>query len=145
MSKKNPEKSKIVHNKPGEGKKALRRAAALKKAKRKKLLIISGSALVLAAAVVAIVFAVIQQGERRADAEIYAYGSQNVTLYSDGTFTANLFHGAKKSGTYTKSGDTVTFVVNGKQEIGKIENNALHLPDEWDDGHAHASVFPKQQ
>ena len=79
--------------------------------------------------------------------EIYSHGNQIIQLNENGTFNASLAHGAYKKGTYTKKieggGTTVIFNVDGGAETGRIENNALHLPREWDDGHGHGSVFQK--
>jgi len=81
------------------------------------------------------------------EAEIYSYYGQTVQLLANGDFTASLAHGVKKSGTYSKKTENdiiiVTFNVNGNMEAGRIINNSLHLPNEWDDGHGHGDVFPK--
>ena len=87
-------------------------------------------------------------GSGKGETEIFSHGRQKVELNADGTFKASLAHGVNKNGTYTKKAEgsrtIVTFIVNGKQEIGRIENNSLHLPNEWDDGHGHGSVFSKE-
>jgi len=81
------------------------------------------------------------------ETEIYSYHGQTVQLSADGNFTASLAHGVKKSGTYSKTAENdriiVSFNVNGNVEVGRIINNSLHLPKEWDDGHGHGDVFPK--
>ena len=83
----------------------------------------------------------------KGESEIFSHGNQIVQLFADGSFKASLAHGVSKNGTYLKKADgsrtVITFIVNGKQEIGRIENNSLHLPREWDDGHGHGSVFTK--
>ena len=88
-----------------------------------------------------------KSGASNGESEIYSYGRQIVQLNNNGTFNASLAHSVNKSGTYTKktegSRTIVTFIVDGKPEIGIIENNSLHLPREWDDGHGHGSVFPR--
>jgi len=87
-------------------------------------------------------------GGQHSESETYSHGRQKVELNENGTFSANLAHGVNKNGTYTKKAEgsrtIVTFTVDGKQEIGRIENNSLHLPNEWDDGHGHGSVFSKE-
>jgi len=79
--------------------------------------------------------------------EIYRYGGQTIRLLSDGSFIASMAHGIRKEGTYSKTteGDitTVIFNSNGRDEIGRIINNTLHIPQEWDDGHGHGNRFPK--
>jgi len=82
-------------------------------------------------------------------AEVFSLGRQTVHLLADGTFSASLAHGVRKSGSYTKTeesdGTIVSFNVNGKEEVGWITNNALHLPHEWDDNHGHGNVFPRNR
>jgi hypothetical protein len=79
--------------------------------------------------------------------ETYSYRNQTVQFFSNGTFTARLAHNAQKNGTYTKNAENnrinVIFNTNGVFEIGRIVNNALHIPREWDDGHGHGNVFPR--
>ncbi|MCL2181518.1 MAG: hypothetical protein FWB83_10375, partial [Treponema sp.] len=81
------------------------------------------------------------------ETEIYSFHGQTVQLLADGNFNASLAHGVKKSGTYSKTTENnriiVSFIVNGNTETGRIINNALHLPKEWDDGHNHGNIFPK--
>jgi len=83
----------------------------------------------------------------RTENEIFSYHGQTVQLLADGTFTASLAHGVRKSGTFTKTTENdrtiVSFNVNGNVEVGIIVNNFLHIPREWDDGHGHGNVFPK--
>ncbi|MCL2443161.1 MAG: hypothetical protein FWD13_06815 [Treponema sp.] len=85
--------------------------------------------------------------DEKSENEIFSYHGQTVQLLADGTFTASLAHGVRKSGTFTKTTENdrtiVSFNVNGKVEVGRIINNSLHLPREWDDGHGHGNVFPK--
>ena len=134
--------------------KTVKRERAEKRAKRKKTLIIGIFALVLAAVIGYFAYSSITKSTITRDivaqdqsAEIYSYGRQIVVLKGDGSFTANLSHGVNKSGTYTKTvsegTERVMFNVNGRIETGRIVNNSLHLPHEWDDGHGHGSVFKK--
>ena len=129
----------VVKNKA----KALKKENAFKKAKRKKIIIAVICALVIALITVLGVYSASQKYET----EIYSYGGQTVQLLADGKFTANLSHNVQKSGTYAKttgsSRTLVNFNVNGNIETGRIENNSLHLPAEWDDGHDHDTVFPR--
>jgi len=128
--------------------KALKKEKAVKKARLKAFIVVLIVVLILAAVVVTIG---IVRGKNNSNAqhsaETYALGRQTVQLLENGTFSASLAHGVQKSGTYTKTTEgnrtIVSFNVNGKTEIGRIENNSLHLPSEWEDGHGHGNVFPK--
>ena len=123
--------------------KALRKEKAVKKANRKKIIIASICVLVVIAAVV---FTVILRNQNK-ETEIYSHDGQSVQLFADGTFSARLAHNTG-SGTYSKRTEGnrtfILFNVNGSEASGYIENNALHLPHEWDDGHGHGTVFPRQ-
>jgi len=123
--------------------KAQKKENAIKKANRKKIIIIGICVLVAAAAVI-VTLAVRNQSS--GGAEIYRYGGQSILLYANGNFTANLAHHAV-NGSYTKANENgqtlVYFYAGGNQVIGRIINNSLYLPDEWDDGHGHGSVFPR--
>ncbi|MCL2800274.1 MAG: hypothetical protein FWD28_00765 [Treponema sp.] len=103
------------------------------------------SVLVLAV-VIAVVLLVHSFSDHDHD-EIFSAGGQTVRLSDDGTFSARLAHGVRKEGTYIKTPDDtrtiVAFSVNGRTEIGLIENDRLHLPHEWDDGHGHGNILPK--
>ncbi|MCL2214303.1 MAG: hypothetical protein FWC06_03735 [Treponema sp.] len=122
--------------------KALKKENAAKKAKRKIISITGICVLIVLIAVLSVLFL-----RNQNDTEVFSYNGQTVRLSADGTFTANLAHNVNKSGTYTRvteSGWTlVYFYVNGNEEIGSIANNVLTLPDEWNDGHGHGTVFPK--
>jgi hypothetical protein len=124
--------------------KNLRREAAIKKQKQKKI----AAVCVCAAAVTALAVFLISSAVRQSSVETYSDGSQIVQLLEDGSFSAVLAHNVRKNGTYTKSADTgavtVSFNRNGVVEIGRIENNALRIPDEWDDGHGHGNILPKR-
>jgi len=127
--------------------KALKREIAKIKARRKTFIIISILVLVVvAAAVVGINFGRHKNTSIMQD-ELYSYGGQSVQLFSDGTFSAKLAHNVNKDGSYTRtvnSGITIiTFTVNNKEETGRIVNDSLYLPKEWEDGHGHGSVFPR--
>jgi len=126
--------------------KALKKENELKEAKRKKILIVN--IFVLAVIVVALVFVYLGVWRNKSNApqneEVYSYRGQTIRLLADGTFTANLAHNTQ-NGTYTKTADgdrvLVSFDTNGVVAIGRIENNELHIPREWDDGHGHGVVF----
>ncbi|MDR2202975.1 MAG: hypothetical protein LBE76_01455 [Nitrososphaerota archaeon] len=83
--------------------------------------------------------------EQESDVRVFTAGSQIVSLYDDGVFSAQLAHSVAKSGTYSESvvGDvtTVIFMCDGKTEEGSIVGNVLTLPGEWGDGHGHGSKF----
>ena len=130
--------------------KALKEENAVKKTKRKIAIIVCCCALVVIAAVLLGIFSGNWRNNSSAPQytrEIYSYGGQTIQLLADGTFTASLAHGARRNGTYTKTVNgnitAVSFNVNGSIEVGRIINNALHIPEEWNDGHGHGSVFPK--
>jgi len=123
--------------------KTLRKEVAKKKAKQKKLLIICICVLVVAAAAAVAIFFIAQPS----DGEVYRGGGQLVQFLEDGSFSATLPHGVRKSGTYTKTvedGRTiVAFNTDGIVVTGYIEDDMLHLPHEWDDGHGHDIILPK--
>ena len=79
--------------------------------------------------------------------EIYSDGSQKIELSADGKFTAVLSHNNRKSGTYIKKSEgnsiIVSFNVNGTITVGRIINDALHFPEEWEDRHHHGNILPK--
>jgi len=122
--------------------KALKKENAEKKANRKKIIITCVCILIV---IIAVLFVLYFKNQN--DTEVYSYGGQTVRLSADGTFTANLAHNVNKSGTYTRkteNGRTLVFFnIGGNEETGIIINNALNLPEEWNDGHGHGMVFPK--
>ena len=130
------------------GKKAQRKEIARKKAKRKRLIIISICASALVVAVVIAVVLAVRSSAQQSSAETYSDGSQTVLLLADGTFTASLAHSVNKNGTYTKtaegSGFEVIFSIAGVDAVGRIENDALHIPEEWEDDHGHGGVLKKK-
>jgi hypothetical protein len=117
-----------------------------KKAKQRKTLIISIISIFALVVLGFLLHSLIGKNEIVAS-EIYSYHGQTVQLLEDGTFTARLAHNVRKNGTYTKNAENnrinVIFNTNGVIEIGRIVNNALHIPEEWDDGHGHGNVFPR--
>ena len=129
--------------------KALRKEKAIKKARRKTIIIIGIFVLVVITAAVVGINIRKQNNKVTAQEELYTYGGQTVQLLADGTFSASLAHNTRKNGTYTKTEDSgriiVVFNINGKEEIGWIANDSLHLPNEWEDGHGHGNVFPRSK
>jgi len=129
-----------------------RKEIKIEKAKRKNLLIatVCGCLTVVAVVVLVMNFAGAMPfaGQQGGAAETYSGGGQIVQLLPDGRFSAALAHNVRKSGTYTRSVEdgrtVVTFNRDGIQEVGWIENNALHIPDEWDDGCGHGRVLPRR-
>ena len=121
----------------------LKKENAEKKAKQKRLIIIC--VCVLTALVIAGISLYFFTGQK--STETFGLNGQTVQLFADGKFSASLAHSVQKSGTYTKrtenGGIVVSFNINGKIENGWIINNALYLPDEWDDNHGHGNVFPR--
>jgi len=121
---------------------------AIKKARKKNFIMISIIILIIAVAVVLGIYASNRQNAKQVGAEIYSDGNQTVQLLADGTFNAALAHNKRISGTYTRTAENnrtiVSFNVNGNIETGSIINNALHFPEEWEDGHHHGNVLPKR-
>jgi len=123
--------------------KSQRRAEAIKRAKRKRVIVIS----IVSIAVIAIISIIIifSSGSRENAARVYDGGGAIITLSDNGTFSPFLWHGEIKIGTFTESvlnGNTlVTFMYNGSTEDGWIYDNVLHIPDNWDDGHGHGTMF----
>lgn len=118
--------------------KEARRQAAIKKAQKKKTAITGIVILAIAAVVALIAIGMFQQ---RGERVFVARGNLQVTLRRDGSFSAILPHGVRKSGTYTEviDGDVtiVTFTRAGHTEIGTITGNVLTIPLEWDDDPRH--------
>jgi hypothetical protein len=127
----------------GTGHKNLRIEAAKKRAAQKKLV----SAIVGAGIVVAVVVFLINSAIQQRKIETYSGGGQMVQLLDNGQFSATLAH-TRKNGTYTKTeeggGITVVFDTNGVIEVGRIENNTLHIPEGWDDEHNHGRILPRR-
>jgi len=131
-------------------KKAQKQENAIKKANRKKFFaIMIFSLIVLAVAAIIFVPGILQtiSGSSHNESEVFGQGRSIIELNVNGTFSASLPHNVNKSGTYTKTVEgartLVNFNVDGNIEVGRIENNSLHLPREWDDGHGHGTVFPR--
>jgi hypothetical protein len=120
-------------------KREIRRKKAVKKKLKKNILIGLAAFLIIAG----FVGWQIYTSSQKPNARIYSDGHQSITLYDDGNYTARLAHGVSKSGTYTESAEDgvtiVSFVTRGKTENGRIRDNVLTFPSEWDDGHGHGS------
>jgi len=116
-----------------------------KRAKQKKIILLLCIFALLLSVSGLIVFSGIKKNNN--EAEIYSYHGQTIQLFTDGKFTASLAHNVTKNGTYIKTLDNdriiVSFNVNGVIEVGRIINDSLHIPGEWDDRHGHGNVFPK--
>lgn len=123
--------------------KKARREAARKKARQKKITVLI-VCIVAVAAVAALIFLALPQ---ESDGRVFVAGNNRVTLYEDGSFTAELPHGVSKSGTYTEiehidaDVTTISFTVEDRIEVGSITGDTLTIPAEWDDGHGHATEF----
>ncbi|MCL2513181.1 MAG: hypothetical protein FWF08_04690 [Oscillospiraceae bacterium] len=90
-----------------------------------------------------------QSAGQPAQDRFYGSGDTGVALNADMTFTANLYHGIVKTGTYTESTGangftTVTYTVDGVKYVGSIKDNILTLPAKWADSHGHGNTFPLQ-
>jgi len=107
--------------------------------------------------IIAIIFVIIAAGaaagwftfgNKNKDAETYSAGGQTIRLFPDGNFTANLAHNTNKSGTYARieEGGRILLVFtesNGAVSEGSIQNNRLHIPSQWDDGHGHGNILSR--
>ena len=95
--------------------------------------------------VIGILSAVFYDLYRHSQTRIYSDGDQTVTLNPDGSFTARLAH-SNPSGRFTETADgaaAITFIYEGREVTGWIIDDALLLPDEWDDGHGHGDLLPR--
>ena len=131
------EESKIPNSK--NNKKA-RRELAKKRAKRKKIIIIALSAVIAVAVVTAIVIGAVNS----ARTQTYTDGHATITLHSDGSFTATMYHGERYNGTYLKTDESVEFTYGGATVSTLLDGNRIHIPNEWEDGHNHGSVLIKR-
>ena len=117
---------------------------AIAREKRKRARIIAISVTV----VVIIAFFAVYDWYQGKQTRLYSDGYQTVTLNANGTFTAKLAH-ESKSGTYTEStsaGNTrISFIVDGKTDIGSIVGEVLTIPDAWDDHHGHGAILRLQK
>ena len=120
-----------------------KKETAHKKSKQKRF-IIAG---ILVLAVIAVIFFRIYQPVRHTDTEIYSDGHQTIRLFADGKFSAILAHNNQKNGTYTKTANgsttAVLFIADGATSTGRVENNTLYFPHEWEDNHSHGNALPK--
>jgi flagellar basal body-associated protein FliL len=117
-----------------------RREVAIKKAKSKKIITVSICVVLTAIVLMFAVFAATQENK----IETYSNGIKMVQLLPDGNFSATLAHNVRKNGTYEKAEENIMFNVNGRTETGRIINNELHIPDEWDDNHNHGKILPRR-
>ena len=129
---------KLMSIKPKKSEiKRMRRIEAIKKAQRKKILTVTVCCIIS----LIIIGLLSVNLYRQSKARIFTGGGQTVTLFEDGTFTANLAHETRK-GTYTESSEgSVLFVSEGIEANGRIVNNDLSLPEEWDDHHGHNATL----
>jgi ABC-type Fe3+ transport system permease subunit len=141
MSKKKIQADAKALQKARREEKARRAELAKKKAKRIKIMVICCCSLAAAALVTFAVLAAVSQS----GAETYSADGQTIRLFDDGKFTATLSHNERKSGTYTKSGTTITFTSGSQVVTTTIQSNELHLPSEWASacGHGHSAVLRK--
>jgi len=143
------------------GNRKLRKEQAQRKTRQKNLVFI-GVAVVAVIAVGLWIYSLTQTEEQaqnpndlQIDGRLFSDGTQTVTMYNDGTFTAELAHDERKTGTYMEmDAGEVTFVAffTGEEESenGVIEKDVqtggefLTFPDEWidDQGHGHGSRLP---
>ena len=131
--------------------KALKKEKAQKKAVQKRIVTISVIGVCVLVAIAVIVLR-IYLPTRQGYTEIFSDGRQTITLFADGTFTADLTHNNQKTGTYTRAAEggstaggrtAVLFIVDGATAAGRIEGDSLYFPQEWEDGHHHGNVLHK--
>jgi hypothetical protein len=126
--------------------KARKKANIRKKTRLKVIIFVIVCALAAVTALVSFINSAANKSQN--PAEVYSTAGQTVQLFENGNFSAILAHNTRKAGTYTKTADgnrtIVSFNINGRIEIGSIENNSLRIPDEWDDGHGHGNVLRKR-
>lgn len=124
-------------------KKHAEQKAAMKKAKKRKQTIMTTVICVAIVAVIVTVF--LLDRAQQTNMRIYTNGNFGVTLNDDGSFTAQLPHNVRKSGTFAEQTEgavtTISFTFDGRTEHGRIEGNILIIPDEWDDGCGHGIRF----
>jgi hypothetical protein len=88
------------------------------------------------AALAAIAYAAVWTLGKHIRAEVYTGGGQTVTLFEDGSFTADLLLNKRIAGTYEKiEVPYVTFVrfyIGGNLETGFLKDDVLQLPAEWE-------------
>jgi len=129
-------------------KKKARHDTKVKKAKRKKKIVIAVIALFLIALAVAIAISIWNSSKEDAVSvvETYSDGHQTVRLLSDGSFTAALAH-ENESGIYLKTTEDgkelIAFITEEGTALGEIADDALIIPEEWQDDHGHGSVLPR--
>ena len=126
--------------------KKVKREAERKKTRNRKIIIASAIGLVIVLAIAAYIVLTTMQN---AGAEIYTDGTQTVTLRQNGSFTAELVHDIRYTGTYTITEDDtwtiVTFTHNGNSVESELISDQLYLPDEWVAacGHGHSYILAK--
>ncbi|MCL2196793.1 MAG: hypothetical protein FWB77_04180 [Treponema sp.] len=124
-------------------KKAQRQENAVKKARNNKLLFLTICALIVICAAMYGIYS----SSHKNKTETYSDGGQTIQLLSDGKFSASLAHNNRKAGTFTKITENgrikVIFNTNGTESTGWIINDALHFPEEWEDGHHHGNALTK--
>ena len=125
--------------------KSARRQAAIKKQKRKNRIILAVCVTVVVFIAGLVGYNLYQQLGNRVFAD--AHRVQEVTLRTNGTFTARLAH-ETRSGTYSEYSDgavtTVTFAYDGVTASGTIIDTILTMPNEWDDQHGHGNILMLQ-
>ena len=124
--------------------KKARRELARKKARQKKLLIIAAVVVIVLAVAAVVIFGAVQD----AGTQIFSQPPQTVRLLPNRTFTAELYHGIRHSGTYTKTEQdgltTIEFNSGGVTAQTVIIDDNLFVPLEWQDDHGHNTVLPKR-
>jgi uncharacterized protein (UPF0333 family) len=122
-----------------------KRELARKKARKKRLtilVIVVVALLIIALAVFLIVNAA------QAGIETYTDGAQTIRLYSDGSFSADLPHGVRRSGTHFTANvgglSTITFIYDGEMTHSEFIDGQLLIPVEWQDSCGHNTILSRR-
>jgi hypothetical protein len=87
-------------------------------------------------ALTAVIYAAVWTLGKHVKAEVYTGGGQTVTLFEDGSFTADLHLNKRLAGTYVKHDFgyviAVQFFVGGQLENGFLKDDVLQLPSAWE-------------
>jgi uncharacterized membrane protein YphA (DoxX/SURF4 family) len=95
---------------------------------------VTATACLLAAAI--LIYAGTSTIRRHMNSDVYSDGTQTVTLFDDGRFTAELLLHMQRSGTYEKRETAIVtaiwFHIAGEIDIGWLKDDVLQLPVNWE-------------
>lgn len=118
----------------------------LKKLKQKKVLFVLIGVIVIILGVIGIIALINNSNNANNYAGKYYNETSNtetIILNSNGTFTANIPHSVQKSGKYTINNNIISFTADNVTESGYINGKSITIPEEWDDGHGHGTIYTK--